>query len=102
MLAKHWQHWQSVGKFADVLPTLPTDGQHWPDLACLLGHVIMIHETTNRVKRQFLGRKIFNSLVIRNPTGPGTAVQIFVSIGGDNLQFYPNFALFLRLGGDEP
>ena len=37
MLAKHWQHWQSVGKFADVLPTLPTDGQHWPDLACLLG-----------------------------------------------------------------
>ena len=37
MLAKHWQHWQSVGKFADVLPTLPTDGQHWPNLACLLG-----------------------------------------------------------------
>ena len=38
MLAKHWQHWQNVGKFADVLPTLPTDGQHWPDLACLLGY----------------------------------------------------------------
>ena len=37
MLEKHWQRWQSVGKFADVLPTLPTDGQHWPDLACLLG-----------------------------------------------------------------
>ena len=37
MLEKHWQHWQSVGKFAYVLPTLPTDGQHWPDLACLLG-----------------------------------------------------------------
>ena len=28
MLEKHWQLWQSVGKFADVLPTLPTDGQH--------------------------------------------------------------------------
>ena len=40
MLAKHWQHWQSVGKFADALPTLPTDGQHWPDLACLLGNVL--------------------------------------------------------------
>ena len=39
MLAKHWQRWQSVGKFADVLPTLPTDGQHWSDLACLLGGV---------------------------------------------------------------
>ena len=37
MLEKHWQYWLSVGKFADVLPTLPTDGQHWPDLACLLG-----------------------------------------------------------------
>ena len=37
MLEKHWQRWQSVGKFADVLPTPPTDGQQWLDLACLLG-----------------------------------------------------------------
>ena len=48
----------------------------------MLGHVIVIHETTNRVKRQFLGRKNFNLLVIRNPTGPGTAVQIFVEHWG--------------------
>ena len=33
----------------------------------ILGHVIVIHETTNRVKRQFLGQKIFNSLVIQKP-----------------------------------
>ena len=48
MLAKHWQHWQSVGKFADALPTLPTDGQHWPDLACLLG--TYLHFSTLLVK----------------------------------------------------
>ena len=46
MLAKHWP---SVGKFADVLPTLPTDGQHWPDLACLLGKTI-----TNIELQQFI------------------------------------------------
>ena len=33
----------------------------------MLGHVIVIHETTNRVKRQFLGPKIFYSLVIQKP-----------------------------------
>ena len=33
----------------------------------ILGHVIVIHETTNRVKRQFLGPQIFNSLVIQKP-----------------------------------
>ena len=30
-----------------------------------------------------------------------SVVQIFVEHWGDNLQFYPNFALFLTLG-DEP
>ena len=44
MLAKHWQRWKNVGKFADVLPTLPTDGQHWPDLACLLGSLLEIED----------------------------------------------------------
>ena len=46
MLEKHWQHWQSVGKFANVLPTLPTDGQHWPDLACLLGNCSNFKKTS--------------------------------------------------------
>ena len=49
MLAKHWQHWQSVGKFADVLPTLPTDGQHWPDLACLLGSTRKLYSSKSFV-----------------------------------------------------
>ena len=57
MLAKHWQHWQSVGKFADVLPTLPTDGQHWPDLACLLGNVW---------KRQIIACGVQKKLKTRN------------------------------------
>ena len=40
----------------------------------ILGHVIEIHETTNRVKRQFLGPKIFNSLVIQKPLGTKSVV----------------------------
>ena len=33
----------------------------------ILGHVIVIQEITNRVKRQFLGPKIINSLIIKKP-----------------------------------
>ena len=33
----------------------------------MLDHVIVIHETTNRVKRKFRGPKIINSLVIQKP-----------------------------------
>ena len=33
----------------------------------ILGHVIVIHKTTNRVKRQFFGPKIFNLLEIQKP-----------------------------------
>ena len=40
----------------------------------MLGHVIVIHETTNRVKRQFLGPKIINSLVIQKPQDPKSVV----------------------------
>ena len=40
----------------------------------MLGHVMVIHETTNRVKRQFLGPKIFNSLVIQKPLDPESVV----------------------------
>ena len=40
----------------------------------MLGYVIVIHETTNRVKRQFLGPKIFNSLVIQKPLDPESLV----------------------------
>ena len=40
----------------------------------MLGHVIVIHKTTNRVKRQFLGPRIFNSLVIQKPLDPESAV----------------------------
>ena len=66
----------------------------------MLGHVIVIHETTNRLKRQFLGRKIFNSLVIQKPLDPEQGRKFLLSIGGgNNLQFYPNFSLFSTLGG---
>ena len=40
----------------------------------MLGHVIVIHETTNRVKGKFLGPKNFNSLVIQKPLGPENVV----------------------------
>ena len=36
----------------------------------MLSHVIVIHETTNRVKRQFLGPKIVNLQVIQKPLDP--------------------------------
>ena len=49
MLEKHWQRSQSVGKFADVFLTLPTDGQHWPRLACLLGACIRKRKTSELV-----------------------------------------------------
>ena len=65
----------------------------------MLGHVIVIHETTNRVKRKILGQKIFNSLVIQKPLNPEQGCKSLLSVGGDNLQFYPNFALFSTLGG---
>ena len=40
----------------------------------ILGRVIAIHETTNRVKRQLLGPKIINSLVIQKSLDPESLV----------------------------
>ena len=40
------------------------------------GHVIEIHETTNLVKRQFLGPKNFNSLVIQKPLDAESVVVV--------------------------
>ena len=68
MLAKHWQHWQSVGKFADVLPTLPTDGQHWPDLACLLGYCRKMQNIAKHYVRGFKAMKNFNRITQRCST----------------------------------
>ena len=46
----------------------------------MLGHVIVIHETANRVKRQFLGPKIFDLLVIQKPLDPeGVMVKAPIS-----------------------
>ena len=36
---------------------------------------------------------------LRGPGPPGQWCRSLLSIRGDNLQFYPNFALFLTLGG---
>ena len=40
----------------------------------MLGHVIEIHETTNRIQRQLLGPKIINLLVIKKPLDPESVV----------------------------
>ena len=32
--------WQNVGKIANIAPTLPTDGQRWPNNECLLGMIV--------------------------------------------------------------
>ena len=40
----------------------------------MLDHVIVIHETTNRVKQQFLGPKNFNWLKIPKPLDPESVV----------------------------
>ena len=64
----------------------------------MLGHVIVIHETTNRVKRQFLGRKIFNSLVIRKPLDPEQGCKFLLSIGGIICNFTSILPYFQRWG----
>ena len=67
----------------------------------MLGHVIVIHKTTNRVKRQFLGRKIFNSLVIHKPLDPEQECKFLLSIGGEICNFTPILPYFQRWG-DQP
>ena len=41
----------------------------------VIGRVIVIQETTNRVKRQFLGSKIINSLIIQKPQNLESVVE---------------------------
>ena len=68
----------------------------------ILGHVIVIHETTNRVTRQFLGPKIFNSLVIQKPLYTESVVVRALSRRLTYLKFDWRCVLFFNSFSSKP